>query len=255
MNGHHRERLLAGSVRRTMICTQATSYQGFLPPPNHMATSTNTPSFSGLVSSLPIADRDILAGLGDDDIRALWSAAKADDHRRLALTLLSIYNAVAPIHRLPFEVLSSIFEMCWKDRKSLRIGHVCRQWRSVLLDTSGFWASAVKREQFHQDDCATGYLGAVLERSAPQVIAPSFQHFSERVSPFLALHADRIASLTVSLGRCTELFHLWSCLNTGMRSLSTLKISSVNDDWWDVESRIADEHRGFEYGTLYDNAI
>ncbi|KAM5542020.1 hypothetical protein V8D89_004330 [Ganoderma adspersum] len=184
--------------------------------------------FHDLASSLPIADRAALLRLSDNEVRA-WSATRADEYRRFALALLSIYNAVATIQRLPVEILSSIFQECWTDRKSLRVGHVCRRWRSVLLSTSRFWANAVKCEKFRPDDRSTGYLGVVLERSAPQVIAPSFRRFSEYISPCLALHADRIVSVVVSLGRHSELIDLWSCLNSGMhhRNLSPLSPTAL----------------------------
>ena len=112
-----------------------------------MVVSIDTHPFHGLVSSLPISDSAALLGLSDNDVRT-WSAAKADEYRTFALALLSIFNAVAPIHRLPIEILSQIFGECWTDRKSIRVGHVCRQWRSVLLATSRFWADAVKGKKF-----------------------------------------------------------------------------------------------------------
>ncbi len=205
-----------------------------------MAASTDTLLFSDLASSLPISDRTRLVGLGDNDVRA-WTMAKADEYRRFALALLSIYNAVAPIHRLPFEVLSTIFETCWRDRKSLRIAHVCRRWRSVLLNTSGFWADAVKRGRFALGDCSTGYLGVILERSAPRMVAPSFCRFSTLVSPCLAPHTARLVSLAVSLASHSELFALWLCLNSGMQCLETLTMALIDDPSWARTPQIHDE--------------
>ncbi|PIL33169.1 hypothetical protein GSI_04619 [Ganoderma sinense ZZ0214-1] len=205
-----------------------------------MATSIDTPRFSDLASSLPITDRASLVGLSDHNVRVL-SAAKADEYRKFALALLSIYNAVAPIHRLPFEVLSTIFEMCWMNRRSFCIGHVCRQWRCVLLDTPAFWASAVEGEPFRLQDPSNGYLQAMLERSIPQAITPLFRNFFQDMSPCLALHADRVVSLAVILGDHPELAELWSCLNAGMRSLKTLAISLFNDPWWALGTPTPDE--------------
>ena len=195
-----------------------------------MAVSIDTHPFHGLALFFLIADRAFLLGLSDDDVRA-WSAAKADEYRRFALALLSIYNAVAPIHHLPVEILSNIFERCWIDRKSLRVGHVCRRWRSILLNTSGFWADAVEREKFSHNDHRTGYLGVVLERSAPHMVAPSFHRFPVDISA-LAPHADRFGSLVVSLADDSELLALWSCLNSGMHSLEVLTIALIDDPSW-----------------------
>ncbi|KAM5542031.1 hypothetical protein V8D89_004341 [Ganoderma adspersum] len=180
--------------------------------------------FPGLASSLPIADRTSLVGLNDHDVRA-WSAAKADEYRRFALALLSIYNAVAPIHRLPVEILSKIFEACWTDRTSLRIGHVCRRWRSVLLGTTQFWADAVAHEQFAPSHHSVGYLGATLERSAPRNVELSFSRFWGAFSRSIACHTGRTTSLAVTVADGSQLVALWHCLRSGMPQLRTLTIT------------------------------
>ena len=164
--------------------------------------------------------------------------------------MLSVFNAIAPIHRLPVEILSQIFEECWTDRKSLGVGHVCRQWRSVLLNTSGFWAEAVKREKFTlQSDHSTGYLRVLLERSAPRMVAPSFHRFSANISPCLAPHAGRLVSLVVSLAAKSELDALWSCLESGMRVLETLTIALIDSPVWSGTPRTL-----FENPSLSPNA-
>ena len=180
--------------------------------------------FPGLASSLPTVDRISLVGLSNGDVRA-WSAAKADEYRRFALALLSIYNAVAPIHRLPVEILSKIFEACWTDRKSLRIGHVCRRWRSVLLGTTQFWADAVAHEQFAPSHRAVGYLGATLERSAPRNVELSFSRFWGDFSRSIACHTGRTMSLAVTVADGSQLAALWHCLRSGMPQLRTLTIT------------------------------
>ncbi len=180
--------------------------------------------FPGLASALPPVDRTSLVGLSDSDVRA-WSAAKADEYRRFALALLSIYNAVAPIHRLPVEILSKIFEGCWTDRNSLRVGHVCRRWRSVLLSTTQFWADAVAYEQFSPSHRSEGYLGATLERSAPRNVELSFSRFWGAFSRSIASHAGRTMSLAVTVADGSQLDALWACLSSGMPQLRTLTIT------------------------------
>ena len=56
-----------------------------------VSTLVDSLPFPSLASSLPTVDRMSLVGLSDNDVRA-WSAAKADEYRRLALALLSIYK-------------------------------------------------------------------------------------------------------------------------------------------------------------------
>ncbi|KIM29325.1 hypothetical protein M408DRAFT_23095 [Serendipita vermifera MAFF 305830] len=50
---------------------------------------------------------------------------------------------IAPVQRLPFEILSPIFEMCgemhWK--APISIAGVCRFWRNVVQNTPGAWVS------------------------------------------------------------------------------------------------------------------
>ncbi|KAI1785632.1 hypothetical protein LXA43DRAFT_899381 [Ganoderma leucocontextum] len=189
-----------------------------------MAATVDGFPFSDLASSLPITDRASLVGLDDNDVR-VWSAAKADEYRRFALALLSIHNAVAPIHRLPFEILSKIFEGSWTDRKSFRIGHVCRRWRSVLLGTTRFWADAVANEQFSPSHRAVGYLGVTLERSAPRNVELSFSRFWGAFSRSIASHTGRTVSLAVTVADGSQLVALWSCLSSGMPQLQTLTIT------------------------------
>ncbi|PIL33190.1 hypothetical protein GSI_04640 [Ganoderma sinense ZZ0214-1] len=186
--------------------------------------------FPHLWSFLPVADRASLVGLSPNDIRA-WTSARADEYCRFARALLSIYNAVAPIHSLPAEILSKIFEECWTGRKSLRIGHVCRQWRSVLLDSKRFWADAVKGGKFTLGDYHTGYLGAMLERSSPRRIEPSLSRFPADVSRCLAPHSDRVISLEVSRVTIAVLLQLWACLNSGMPCLTTLTLTVDEEDF------------------------
>ncbi|KAH9939079.1 uncharacterized protein BXZ73DRAFT_76217 [Epithele typhae] len=99
------------------------------------------PNFSDVV--LP-SDRAQLAGLSHTAVQA-WTASRAEEYRRLALGLLSVYNAVTPINRLlPTEILSEVFAHCWKnkDSRSIRVTHVCRLWRAILHTTTRFWAAA-----------------------------------------------------------------------------------------------------------------
>ncbi|KAI1783412.1 hypothetical protein LXA43DRAFT_1187024 [Ganoderma leucocontextum] len=106
----------------------------------------NIPRLSELSSvllRLPITDRGTFATLTFVSHIQEWTTTKADEYRQFALALLAIHNLAAPIHRLPTEVLERILEQCWEDWKSLRLPHVCRLWRSILLGRPAFWADAV----------------------------------------------------------------------------------------------------------------
>ncbi|KAI0695092.1 hypothetical protein C8T65DRAFT_833247, partial [Cerioporus squamosus] len=140
-------------------------------------------SISDSASILPTADRTALAGLSTAEIHS-WTTAKADEYRRCTLAVLAICNAAAPIHHLPNEVLSRILVQSWHNRSSLRLAHVCRRWRSVILATSEFWVNATGGEDLQALTARKprprdlhGYIAALLERSGNRAIEPSFSAF------------------------------------------------------------------------------
>ncbi|PIL33189.1 hypothetical protein GSI_04639 [Ganoderma sinense ZZ0214-1] len=144
--------------------------------------------------------------------------------------LLVSDDAIPPIHVLPAEILADIFEECWTGRNSLRISHVCRSWRSVLLDTKRFWVDAVKGDMFTPDDCSSGYMGASLERSAPHMLEPSLSRPLLSVFVCLVPHIGRVVSFNVTCVTNEVLFPLWTCLNSGMPCLATLTITLDDSD-------------------------
>ena len=180
------------------------------------------------LSLLSAADRTRLGGLSLSGMRS-WSAAKADEYHTYALALRAIHNILAPIHRLPPEILSRIFVEAWKDRKSLRLTHVCRLWYSLLLDTSQFWAMIVAGDKFHlQSDekkfSDEDYLGVACLRSAPRNISLHLSSISPRGHLQLIRFADRITSMQISARTRGHLELLWDVLHTGMPRLENLTV-------------------------------
>ncbi|KAM5542710.1 hypothetical protein V8D89_003671, partial [Ganoderma adspersum] len=185
---------------------------------------------SGHLRCLPTTDRGTFATLASvQDIQS-WTAAKADEYRQFALALLAIHNLAAPIHRLPTEVLEQILELCWQDWNSLRLPHVCRLWRSILLDRPAFWADAVadcelpgKREVVRNE---LPLINALLSRSArrSRTIKPSFYTFPPSVAEVMTPHVSSVVSLQVAVGRGDLLDRLWPALVSGMPNLEALVI-------------------------------
>ncbi len=146
----------------------------------------NIPRLSELsrhLLSLPTTDHGTFATLTSvQDIQS-WTAVKADEYRQFALALLAIRNLTTPIHRLPTEVLERVLEQCWEDLTSLRLPHVCRLWRSILLSRAGFWVDAVsdcellEKRQVGRDELPLVH--ALLSRSTQhsRTIEPSFYTF------------------------------------------------------------------------------
>jgi len=58
-----------------------------------------------------------------------------------------IRNEIAPIHKLPRDLLEVVFHhACWSDqhttpRSAVALSHVCYQWRAILLSVPRFWSS------------------------------------------------------------------------------------------------------------------
>ncbi|KAM5542093.1 hypothetical protein V8D89_004403 [Ganoderma adspersum] len=179
-------------------------------------------------SSLPAVDRTSFVGLGVPAMRALI-AAKSDEYHRYTLALHSMQNVLAPIHRLPAEILSRILVDSWQDRKSLHLTHVCRIWRSLLLDTSQFWTVAIAGDEFRlpndEKDCSDEeYLVAACIRSAPRSISLRLSSLSSRGHLKLIELADRIGSLQLSIRSNDQLDRLWQALHVGMPRLEDLAI-------------------------------
>ncbi|KAI0695097.1 hypothetical protein C8T65DRAFT_48911 [Cerioporus squamosus] len=182
--------------------------------------------FPELASALPIADQRSLSGLSDSEIRS-WTVARADDYRKFALTLLAIHNSIAPIHRFPNELLSHIFAHSWYGRSSLRLAHVCRRWRQVLLATPEFWYGAVQGMHFDavSDYCVpSAYFATIMMRSSPLPVQPTFARFSATLSRNLEAHLWRITALTVHAETTDEVAQLHWTLLQGLPVLTKLVV-------------------------------
>ncbi|KAH9910195.1 uncharacterized protein BXZ73DRAFT_59068, partial [Epithele typhae] len=183
-----------------------------------------------LSCSIPAADHAALAGLSDDAVRA-WVVPRAQEYRDIALALLSIYNAVAPIHRaFPTEVLSEIFSHCWKDPQSIAVAHVCRHWRSIALKTPSLWAAALASpgkllsQYLGCRSSRRGFATFALERSSPQPLRLKVYHFLDRFATTLAPHAARLVDLYVRLDGASSLSTLCKFLNSGAPNLEVLGV-------------------------------
>ena len=136
----------------------------------------------------------------------------------------------AAMDGLPPEILSRIFIEAWHDRRSLRLTHVCRLWRSLLLDTSEFWAVAIAGDQFRlvNGDQEGGfdedYLDAACQRSTPRHISLHLSSISPRGHLQVIQHKDRIASMHISTHTRDQLTLLWKVLHIGMPHLTNLAI-------------------------------
>ncbi|KAM5542719.1 hypothetical protein V8D89_003680 [Ganoderma adspersum] len=188
---------------------------------------------SGHILCLPTMDRGTFTMLTSvPDIQA-WTIAKADEHRQIALAFLAIHNLAAPIHRLPTEVLGNILERCWDDWESLRLPHVCRLWRSILLGRATFWADAVadcellEKRLIARNDLPR--VDALLSRASQcsQAIKPSFYTFTPSLAQSLTPYVSNVVSLEVALDKGDLQERLWPLLLSGIPNLEALEIQPM----------------------------
>ncbi|KAI1783416.1 hypothetical protein LXA43DRAFT_335198 [Ganoderma leucocontextum] len=191
---------------------------------------TRLSELSGHLLRLPTTDRGTFATLTSVSDIQEWTRSKADEYRQFALALLALHNLAAPIHRLPTEVLERILEQCWQDWKSLRLPHVCRLWRSILLGRTAFWADAVADcELLEKRDVARDELpliDALLSRSTQHAhtIKPSFYTFPRSIAESLTPYVGNVVSLQVAVGEGDLHERLWPLLLSGMPNLEALTI-------------------------------
>ena len=106
----------------------------------------------------------------------------------------SIKNSLAPINRLPFEVLSSIPDYCGEveaDGVSIALTHVCHSWRESLISCPSLWT----RFDFMDIDKTRTY----IQRSRSSPIKIHFTTDADLMDtfPLIIPHIPRLKSLTV----------------------------------------------------------
>ncbi|KAI1786416.1 hypothetical protein LXA43DRAFT_927635 [Ganoderma leucocontextum] len=239
-------------------------------------STMDTLPFPDFAPSMPAVDRASLDGLSKDEIRA-WALRKSEEYRLLSHTMLSLHNAVAPIHALPTEVLMKIFGQTWDRRHarcSLALPSVCRRWRTVYLSTPEFWAAVVSNLRFiehpHDHDDESWFLdyrtrfpnelvATLLDRSSPRPIKldlkmdqtsrPDSALPSGALPPLLFPHFTR----AVSLYLCAPLLdipNLFQVLGAGMPSLEVLMV-----DPGDSEMRPEDLARTLTFPPVLDDRL
>ncbi|KIM29324.1 hypothetical protein M408DRAFT_23094 [Serendipita vermifera MAFF 305830] len=130
--------------------------------------------------------RDTIVALEEELINAQLRV------RQLKEELKTLKAWVAPVRRLPFEILSSIFTLCgemyWK--APLSIAAVCRLWREVVQNTPRAWFSTKVTNQKN-----INLLGVYLERNNQRLLHVTLQLWS--LIPELAPYAHVIQCIQV----------------------------------------------------------
>ncbi|KAH9918358.1 uncharacterized protein BXZ73DRAFT_2516, partial [Epithele typhae] len=196
-------------------------------------------SFPAFAGSIPAADRASLSGLSDTAIRE-WVVTKADEYRAIALSLLSLHNSIAPIHRaFPVELLSEVLSHCWHDMSSVRLIHVCRLWRATALKTPQLWAEAaaapgtqltfnkarIKAQCQHLEEDRISFAATAIELSSPAPLRLKIHFLPDALSHTLSPHTSRLVDLFVRLQSAAQFKSLCALLANGVPNLNVLGIA------------------------------
>ncbi|KII86792.1 hypothetical protein PLICRDRAFT_177530 [Plicaturopsis crispa FD-325 SS-3] len=122
-------------------------------------------------------------------------------HELCILVLKDRRNKRAPIHRLPAEILSSIF-IWYRDMCSgyaywplwTRVSHVCRHWRDVALDSPRLWSHIVS-----WDSPEWTHECLLRSKNAPLRITldDAYPAFEETMLPFVERASAHMSRITV----------------------------------------------------------
>lgn len=186
-----------------------------------------------LVASLPVRDQIELNSLSPSKMPA-WALAHVNEYKTRIqelechiATLRSIHNTGAPIHVLPPEILMKIFVHGFDKRHDLRMLHVCRQWRAIILDTPHFWAKALASRDLRYDHrVERTFVTFALARSGAVPLELLIRHHFLGAWRVLAAHFERMSSLTIILEKAQELSAFQRTVSsTAMHILRHLNIS------------------------------
>lgn len=171
---------------------------------------------------LSAADLMSLFGLTVFEVQA-WTVSRPEEYRQSALAL-----SVAPINRrVPKEILSHVFAYLWTDLKSVRLAHICRHWRQVLLDTPEFWVDAIAEEVFYGDGqhCDLPvYMEAIMGRSDTLSVQLALDGVSEDLAGTPRLDFRKITVLMVNLTSTYKAADLHQMLCQGLPALRKLTV-------------------------------
>ena len=143
----------------------------------------------------------------------------------------SIKNSLAPINRLPLEVLSSIHDYCDEDEAdgvSIALTHVCHSWRESFISCPSLWT------WFDFKNIGKTHTYIRRSQSFPIKIHITFEEGFREIFPLIIPHIPRLKSLTVNgfnfPGNIQEHFYRHMPL---LEKLSISSYGGVDDEFSD----------------------
>ncbi|OSD02147.1 hypothetical protein PYCCODRAFT_1478011 [Trametes coccinea BRFM310] len=146
--------------------------------------------------------------------------------------LMHFHNQdLPPIHGLPAELLITILYYARRNLQDIRLSHVCRRWRELVLGMPEFWAAMLEcaydrlwdrweRKQHVSDHYEL--VDRCLALSDPWMVHATLLVFYERERATIARHADRLDRITVKFFDAASMHAFANALQEGMPNLSTL---------------------------------
>ncbi|KAL1947150.1 hypothetical protein VTO73DRAFT_14111 [Trametes versicolor] len=203
---------------------------------------------SELLASLPEEDADVLRVSQDKQQLLSLATDRIEHYASHIQTLNALRNLLAPIHRLPAEILMAIFYRCRRTVADIRLAHICRHWRSLILGMPQFWAAMLGHLQFHPLGDPKldrryrrhykGLLQQCLELSAPRLVKCRVVLLSGPECRTLAPHLDRLTELSVTFFFGHAVYDVAAILVRGLPNLVTLRLEEnvAIASWEDLPS-------------------
>ena len=186
---------------------------------------------------LPDSDLALLQGLAPCEVQEATShrireyRSMVEDITDFIHRLSTIHNAAAPIHaKLPPELLVHIFARVSPTRRDhIRLTHVCRAWRDLILRTPEFWAAMILASGAPKRATDFNEMIKFIRHSAPLTYAldvgPNMEFLQTLESRG---HLSRLSELSV---RLEDKFAL---LELTMPNLETLRCAALGHRFLDL---------------------
>ncbi|EIW59387.1 uncharacterized protein TRAVEDRAFT_46696 [Trametes versicolor FP-101664 SS1] len=174
--------------------------------------------FTEVCAGIPAEDTILFDGDAPLRLRSSEVESGTQEINKHHLTNISslgaIRNSVLTIYHLPTEILSYILlttGRAWASTKAIRMLHVCRHWRSILMQTSEFWADMLALRGTAFTNNKRELVNILLARSGCQPLRLTYppREFifgvpNLAVAPTLAAHLHRVTDLLLSNGLSTS---------------------------------------------------
>lgn len=174
--------------------------------------------FNEVCAGIPAEDRILFDGDAPASLRSSEVESGTLEIKKRHLTSIpslgAIRNSVLNIYHLPTEILSYVLlttGRAWASTKAIRMLHVCRHWRSILMQTSEFWADMLALHGTTFKNNKRKLVNVLLARSGCQLLRLAYppRDFifgvpNLAVAPTLAAHLHRVTELLVSNGLSTR---------------------------------------------------